>query len=297
MKYDVIIIGAGPAGLTAGLYAARYNLKVLIIGKLVGGLIAAPYDVCNYPTYKKIKAIDLTKKMEEQVKALGVEIKEEEVLDVKGKDEDFEVFSNVGKFSAKKIIMATGTKRVKLNLPGEKEFVGKGVSYCAICDAGFYKNKTVGIVGGGNSAFSSAFLLAQFAKKVYIIYRRDKFFRAEAVSVKKAEKSKKVELMLDSKVTKITGKEKLEEIEINEKTKLKLDGLFVEGGTVPWDELSKKLKLKFEGNFVVVDKNQRTNIKGVFAAGDMTNNPLKQIVTACAEGAVAANSVYGELSA
>lgn len=292
MEYDVIIIGAGPGGLTAALYAARYNLKTLVIGQLVGGMTLEAFKVCNFPSYENISGLDLIKKMEKQVKELGVEIKTEEVTDIK---KGFKIVTNKAKYSAKKIILATGTKKVELHIPNEKKFLGKGVSYCATCDAGLYRNKVVGVVGGGNSAVTSALLLSQFAKKVYIIYRQKKFFRAEPTWVKEVEANKKIEPLFETEVEELIGKEYLKEVKLSNGKNLKIDGLFIEGGCVPWNELSKKLKLKLDGNYVVVDKFQKTNVKGVFAVGDMTDNPLKQIVTACGDGAIAADSAYKEL--
>jgi len=294
-KYDLIIIGAGPAGLTAAIYAARYKLDVLVIGKLIGGLAGEAYEICNFPSYKKILGFELMTKMLNQVKELDVEIKLEEVLDIK-KQKDFEIITDKDRYFSKKIILATGSERRKLKLDREKEFTGKGISYCATCDAGFYKDKIVGVVGGGDAALTSALLLTKFAKKVYIIYRREKFCRAKPTWIDEVKKNKKIFPIFNSNITKLIGKEHLEEVELNKKKKLKVDGLFVEIGNIPNTKLAEKLKVKLDCENIAVDKKQRTNIKGMFAAGDITNNPLKQIVTACAEGAIAANSVYEEIS-
>ena len=292
-KYDLIIIGAGPAGLTAAIYAARYKLNVLIVGKLFGGIMTESYKVCNYPGYKNITGFELAKKMLEQAKELGVEIKQEEVYDVK---KGFEVITNKNKYSAKKIILAVGSERKKLQLENEKKFMGKGISYCATCDASFYKDKIVGIVGGSDAALSSALLLSKMAKKVYIIYRQEKFLKAQPAWVEEVKKNKKITSFFNSSITQLIGKERLQEIEINGKKKLGVDGIFVEIGSVPNIELAEKLKVKTNSEgYIVVDKKQRTSVAGVFAAGDITDNPLKQIVTACGEGAVAANSAYGEM--
>ena len=293
-NYDVVIIGAGPAGLTAGVYCSRYNLKTLIIGKLYGGLAGEAYEICNFPSYEKITGFELMNKMIKQVKILGIEIKQENVSDIVKKN-GFEIITNRGKYNGKRIIIATGTERRKLNLAREKELTGIGIHYCATCDAPFYKDKIAGVAGGGNSALTAALLLSKFAKKVYIIYRRDKFSKAEPAWVDEVKENKKIEAIFNSEITGLNGEDKLEEIEINNKRKIKLDGLFVEVGSVPNIELARKLKLKLEKDYVVVDKYQRTNVRGVFAAGDITNNPLKQVVTACSEGAVAADSVYREL--
>ncbi len=291
-KYDLVIIGAGPASLTAAIYAARYKLDVLIIGKIIGGLATEAYEISNFPTYDKIKGIELMLKMINQTKKLGVEIKLEDVLDIK---KNFRIITNKGEYSAKKIIIATGLERRKLGIDREKEFIGKGISYCATCDSGFYKDKTVGVIGGGNSVLTSALLLAKFAKKVYLIYRREKF-SAEPIWIEEIQKNKKIITIFNSTITKLIGKNNLEEIELTKKKKLKIDGLFIEIGGAPGIALTKKLGVKITNkNEIIVDKNQKTNLNGVFAAGDITNNPLKQIITACAEGAIAADSIYKEL--
>jgi len=292
--YDLIIIGAGPAGLTAAVYSSRYGLDTLVLGALMGGLAGEASEVCNFPSYGKINGFELMNKMIKQVKEMGVEIKPEKVGEIK-KTKNFEITTNKTKYFSKKIILATGSERKSLGIDREKELTGKGISYCATCDAGFYKNKTVGVFGGGNAALSAALLLSKFAKKVYIIYRRDKFFRAENAWIKDIEKNDKIEPIFNSMITQLVGKERLEAVELNKEKILKLDGLFIEIGSDPQIDLAKNIGIKLNEKEVIVDKNQRTNIKGVFVAGDVTNNPLKQIVTACAEGAIAANSAYEEI--
>jgi len=294
-NYDLIIIGAGPAGLTAALYAARYRINLLVIGKIPGGLINEASKVCNFPSYEDISGFELSRKMIEQIKKLDVNIKNEEILEIKKKEKGFELTSNKEKYFAKKIIFATGSERKKLGIEKEKEFVGKGISYCATCDAGFYKNKIAGVVGGSDAALTAALLLADFAKKVYIIYRKDKFFRGDKIWIEEVEKSNKITPLFNSVITKLIGKEKLKAVEINKEKNLELDGLFIEVGSLPNIELAKEIGVKTEKKQIIVDNSQKTNIKGFFAAGDVTNNPLKQMITACGEGAVAANSVYREL--
>jgi thioredoxin reductase (NADPH) len=294
MRYDLIIIGAGPAGLTASVYAARYQLKILVLGKIPGGLVGEAHEVCNFPSYEKITGFELVKKMLEQVKKLDVEIKTEDVLEIK-KGKFFEVVTGKGKYLSKKIIIATGSKRRTLDLEREEEFIGRGVHYCATCDAGFYKNKIVGVVGGGDAALTSALLLSKFAKKVYVIYRKNKFVNAEPTWIKEVNKNKKVIPLFNSEITELIGKDNLEKIKMDNGDELSLDGLFVEIGNVPGCVLAEKIGIKMEEDYIKVDKSQRTNIRGVFAAGDVTNNPLKQIVTACGEGAVAAYIIYKEL--
>jgi len=294
-KYDLIIIGAGPAGLTAGLYAARYRINSLVLGKMPGGLVAETSDICNFPSYPKIKGFELAQKMLNQVKELGVDVVNEEVSEIKKKKSGFEIITNKNKYEARKIIFATGSERKKLGIAKEKELTGKGISYCATCDAGFYKDKVASVVGGSDAALTAALLLANFAKKVYIIYRKDKFFRGERVWIENVEKSKNIEPIFNSNITKLIGKEKLEAVELNGKKELKVDGVFVEVGGIPNIELAEKLGVKIENTQIIADEMQKTNVHGFFAAGDVTNNPLKQIITACGQGAIATNTAYREI--
>jgi len=293
--YDLIIIGAGPAGLTSALYAKRYGLDVMIISSNVGGAMGEAHKIWNFPSYLEISGMELTKKMYEQVKSLNLEIKNELVTSIEKKKEIFEIKTIKNTYQSKKIIIAIGREKAKLNLKNEDKFLGKGIHYCAICDCSFYKDKIVGVVGGGNSAINAALLLAEYAKKIYIIYRGDKLKKAEKILVEKAKNNKKIELIFNSIVVELIGKENLEAIKLNNNKKIILDGLFIEIGGLPNKEILKNLNLEFEKDFIKVNNKQETNIKGVFAAGDITNNPLKQIITACGEGAVAAYSAYIEL--
>ena len=293
-EYDLIIIGTGPAGLTAAIYASRYLLNTLIIGELPGGMITEAHNVCNFPSYKSISGIELTKKIIEQIKDLELNIKQEEVKEIK-KNKIFEIKTNNSIYKAKKIILAIGRKKKKLNVKGEDEFLGKGVSYCATCDAGFFKNRIVAVAGGSNAALTSTLLLAEHAKKVYIIYRKEKFFRADPAWVKQVEKNEKIEIIFNTNIKEIYGKEKVEKIKLDNKNDLNVDGVFIEIGSIPNEKISKQLGLKTEKGYIVVNKKQETSLGEVYAAGDITNNPLKQVITACGEGAIAATSAYEEI--
>ncbi len=295
-KYDLIVIGAGPAGLTAALYAARYRIPILVIGRIPGGLVAEISDICNFPSYSKVKGFELAKKMVEQIKEQEVKISNEEVSNIKKKNKGFEIITNKNNYEAKKIIFATGSERRKLGIAGEKELIGKGISYCATCDAGFYKDKIAGVIGGSDAALTAALLLSKFAKKVYIIYRKNKFFRGDRIWAEEVKRSKNIKCLFNSRITKLIGKNKLEAIEINNKEKLKVDGIFVEIGGIPNIDLAQEIGVKTKDKQIIVSNEQKTNISGFFAAGDVTNNPLKQIITACAQGAIAANAVYKELT-
>ncbi len=294
-KYDLIIIGAGPAGLTAAVYAGRYLLDTLVIGELEGGMISEAHEVHNFPTHKSITGIELTKKLVEQVKSLGIEIKSEIVEEIQKKKRYFEIKTNKGVYSSKKIILAIGRKKEKLDVPGEKEFFGRGVSYCATCDAVFFKNRIVAVIGGSNAALTAALLLSEYAKKVYIIYRKEKFLKAEPTWIKQVENNKKIELVFNSNIKEIKGSEKVEKIILDSKKELSVDGVFIEVGSIPGIKLTQQLNLKLDNDYIITNKFQETSLSGVYAAGDTTNNPLKQAVTAAAEGAIAATSVYEEI--
>lgn len=293
MAYDLIIIGSGPAGLTAGLYAARYKLNTLIIGEVSGGLASEAVEIWNFPSYNKITGLELMQKMENQVKRLGAEIKNEAVKNIEKTSSGFSVETDSKRYKAKNIILATGREKRKLGLKDEGKFLGKGVSYCATCDSAFFKDKITGVIGGGNSALTAALLLSKFSSKVYIIYRKDKFFRPIPQWVDEVKKNKKIEILFNTEVTKLEGKDFLEAVRLNTGKKLELQGLFIEIGATPASVLAKKLGVKLnEYKFIIVNKKQETNVKGIFACGDVTDNILKQIITACGEGAIAAFEAY-----
>lgn len=293
--YDLIIIGAGPAGLTAAVYAARYKLDVLVLGRVAGGLILEAHKVCNFPTYEEIKGYELGQKMASQVKAMRVPINNEEVIEIKKNNESFEIKTKKEIYFSKKIILAIGTKRRMLDVKGEKDFFGRGVSYCATCDGAFYKDKNVAIVGGGNSALTAALLLSEYAKEVYIIYRKSEFTKAEPAWVEQVLKNKKIKPIFNANIMEIKGSKNVEGVKLDKGDDINVDGVFIEIGSIPDNTLSNQLGLELENGYIKVNKNQETNVKGVYAAGDLTNNPLKQVVTACAEGAIAAKSAYEEV--
>ena len=232
-NYDLIIVGAGPAGLTAAVYAGRYLLKTLVIGELDGGMISEAHEIHNFPTYKSITGMELAKRLIEQVRNLGVDITHETVEEIKGTDNNFSVITNNNAYKAKKIILAIGRKKKKLNVPGEKELLGKGVSYCATCDASFFKDSIVAVVGGSNSALTAALLLSEYAKKVYIIYRGIKFSKAEPAWVKQVESNDKIERVFSSNITEIKGENSVEEIVLDTGRTIKVDRDFIEIGSVP----------------------------------------------------------------
>ncbi len=297
MTYDVIIIGAGPAGLTAAIYCVRYKLKTLVLSSMVGGAITESHDVENYPGFKKVSGFDLMNKVNEQAKELGTEIKLESVKEINRLDDEFIVKAGSAEYKARSLIFCQGMKRRKLNIPGEKEFTGKGVSYCATCDAAFFKDKIVGVVGGNDSAAIAALLLSEFAKKVYIIYRKEKL-RAEPFWVEKIEENEKIDIISNTNLKEIKGEQMVNKVIFDDDKEFELDGVFVEIGGDPDSNLAEGLGAETdEKGYVKVDSTQKTNVPLVYAAGDLTlnSNRFMQIVTAQAEGAVAANAVYEEL--
>ncbi len=295
MEYDLIIIGAGPAGMSAAIYAGRYLLKTLVLGEITGGLAAQAHEICNFLTQKKIKGYEFAKMISEHVNDLGVKVKSETVIKLTKHENFFEVETNNTKYAAKKIIIATGTKHRHLNLKEEKGFLGKGVSYCATCDSAFFKDKVTAVVGGSDAALTSALLLAQYSTKVYIIYRKNQFFRAEPTWVKLVEENEKIQPIFNANIAELIGDNFLKQVKLDTGMILDINGLFIEIGSDPRTELVEDLDVELDGAYIKVDKYQKTNIPGVFAAGDVCNNPLKQIITSAGHGAVAAFTAFEEI--
>lgn len=294
--YDTIILGAGPAGLTAGIYASRRQMKALIIGKMIGGQMAWAHSIENYPGFKSVSNYELISKMQEQVKALGVEIKTEEIVKIEKAKDYFVLSSEENQYQAKTVVLAMGLSPAKLNIPGEKEFLGKGISYCANCDGPLFKNKVVAVVGGGNAALDAAEVLTKIANQVYLIHRKDTFRGFETL-VDKVMKNQSIEKILSSQITEIYGQEKLEKIKIknlNEQTELelKINGLFIEIGHQPDTAFLNGLVKLNQGGYIVADSLGKTSQPGIFAAGDVIESEFKQIVIACGQGAIAALSAY-----
>jgi thioredoxin reductase (NADPH) len=311
--YDLIIIGAGPAGLTASIYASRYQLNHLVMGKSCGGEMALSHEIENYPGFRSISGLDLTKKMEEQARTLGVDISCEGVAKIQPQKGGFKLTTDSrDNYQTKALIIATGTERRKLGIPGEEEYTGRGVSYCATCDAPFFRDKTVAVIGGANTAAQGALLLADLAKKVYIIYRR-KPLRADPTFVSRIEgkaKKGKIEIIYETNLTEIKGSgnrvtgvildrpyqpPKASLAKGGGKSELALDGVFIEAGGVPGTALVKPLGVKLDRKgFIKVDLKMGTSVPGLFAAGDITSSGalLQQIVVSCAQGAMAASSAY-----
>jgi len=321
--HDLIIVGAGPAGLGASIYASRYKLEHVVIGNEIGGQITEAWEIENYAGFESISGKELMEKFSNQTKKLGAEIIPAVVVEVNKKDDSFDVVTSDGKsYISKSIIFALGMKARKANITGEDDFIGKGVSYCATCDAMFFREKEVVVIGGGDSAATAALHLSEFASKVTLMYRGDQV-KFEPAWKEKIEKNEKIEIILNSEVKEIKGEGKVSAISYEqsgpastredaspaltnrgestrggEKKELPVQGVFIEIGTVPGVEVAKKLGIETDDqDYIIVDSTQKTNLDYVYASGDVTtaSNKFRQVITAVAEGAVAAGSVYKKI--
>ena len=292
MKFDVAVIGGGPAGLSASIFSSRAGLKTICFEMLaVGGQANFSHNIENYPGFKSVSGFDLGQDMFKQSKECGVEFVFEAVVKISKNKNSFLIKTKTQEFHAEKIIIASGTIPRKLGL-NEDRFIGKGISYCASCDGNFFKGKPVAIVGGGDSAFVYAEYLSRLAKEVYILNRSEKF-RANAFRVKQAEKIKNVKILTNVEVIELLGEDLLKGVKLNNGHVLEVDGLFVAIGHIPKiDYLDFTIDKDHDG-YIIVDKEMKTNVKNVFACGDIINKHFRQVITACADGAIAGNSCVG----
>lgn len=296
--FDLIIIGGGPAGLTAGLYAARYKLKTLMIEKSVmsGGQLVTTEWVENYPGFPEpILGEKLAKDMEDQAKLFGLEVVREDVLSVKLSGDIKEAETAANTWKAKTILIATGSSPRHLGIPGEAEYSGKGVSYCATCDGPFFPDKVVAVVGGGNSAFEEALFIAKYARKLYLMYVKDGLI-ADPILQERVAAEPKIELIPNTVVEKIVYEDSPRYIQIrnqdsDEQSKLETDGIFIFIGAIPNTDLFKG-QLELEGGYVKSYPNNGTSVEGVWAAGDVQEKTLRQVATAVGDGANAAFAIH-----
>ena len=302
--YDVVILGAGPAGMTSAIYAGRYNLKTLVVGKSVGGTANLAGEVENWPGFVG-SGMELMKNVRGQAEKFGAEFLEEEISGVERDGDKFKVSVDDREIVGRSLIVALGSEHRQLNIPGEKEFLGKGVSYCATCDGNFFRGKNVAVIGGADSAAKAALYLADICEKVYVVYRKHEM-RCEPVSLSKICETENIEIIYYSVPTSIEGENVVEKLRILTDSGIRrtedggreiervldVDGVFIEVGALPAVEVVKSLGLEIDGDYIVCGKDGKTNVDGVFAAGDVTNNFLKQMVTAAGEGAVAGKSVF-----
>ncbi len=292
-SYDVIIIGGGPGGYTAALYAARANLSTLVLEKMSpGGQMATTDIVENYPGFVEgINGLELGMQMKEGAERFGVKTKMAEVKSVDLEANPKLVHTRKATFEAKTVILATGAFPRELGLPNERELRGRGISYCATCDGAFYKGKTVVIVGGGNTAVADAIFLAKICEKVYLVHRRDEL-RASKTYMDALEKAENIEFIWSSEVVEVKAEEFVTGVKVKSRKddsirEVACDGVFVAIGNIPNTELIKGQVELDESGYVLADESTQTNIPGVYAVGDMRKKPLRQIVTAVADGAVA----------
>jgi len=293
MTYDVLIVGGGPAGLTAGIYAARAGLKTLLVEKgLVGGQIAFTDNIENYPGFESINGMELAKKMFEQAKKQGMEYQQGTVEKINDGLEK-EVIVDGKSIKTKTVIFSVGSNPRKLGVPGEADYEGKGIHYCALCDGVMYKDKVVAIIGGGDAAIKESLYLSNLAKKVYVVHRRDEL-RAEKSNQKRAFAKKNIEFIWDSIVTKFVGEQFLTKlilnnVKTNKETELEVDGSFTYVGYLPatsWINVEKDKR-----GYIKTDHKMSTSVKGIFACGDCTDKDIAQIATSVGEGAIAGTSV------
>lgn len=294
------IIGGGIVGLSAAIYCGRLSLKTILIGKEPGGTLTEAHIVENYPGFSEISGIELTNKVLEHAKKYDVQILQGFVEKISwSKKTCFEIYTGKQNFHAKTLIFCTGSERRKLGITGEKEFANKGVHYCALCDGVFYKNKIVLVVGGGDSAIKEALLLSKYAKKVYIIARSR--IKPEPINLKRIKAEKKIEIIEGAQVKEIKGNKFVESIVLDKKIKnskiLKVDGIFVDIGNISLSSLATKLGVKLnKEKEIIIDKESRTNVKGIYAAGDVTDTKFKQAITGVGEAIKAVYSAYECLS-
>lgn len=292
LSFDTIILGGGPAGLSAAIYAARGAVSTAIVDiNMLGGQPSNYLELENYPGFQVVGGFDLMEKFEEHADKFGVQkfpMQEIQSVDLKNKT----IITNEYEFKAGTIIIATGAQPMKLGVPGEKEFVGSGVSYCAVCDGAFYRNKVVAVVGGGNAAVEEAMYLTKFADKVYVIHRRNEL-RADRIVQERAFKNEKIEFIWDSVVKEIKGDNLvntavLENVKTKEISNLAVNGVFPYIGMAPNVELFNGQLEQDSRGFIVTDETMATSVEGVFAIGDVRTTPLRQVITAAADGAVGA---------
>jgi len=293
-SYDIVIIGGGPAGLSAGIYAARARLKTVLIEKMaVGGQIINAWLVENYPGYKDgVSGVDLTMAMHEQATKFGLETVSDEATGIVIDGDKKIVKTALEEYSAKAIIIAGGSEHQKLGIPGEKEFNGKGVSYCATCDGAFFRNKAVAVLGGGNSAVTEALELTKFASKIYLIHRRHEL-RATKILQEKLLADSRVQILWDTVVGEIKGEKFVNKLKIKntitgQASELPVDGVFVSIGTLPATGYLKGIIELDAFGSVAVNNRLETNVPGIFAAGDIRSGSIKQVIGAAGDGAMAA---------
>ncbi len=290
--YDLIVLGGGPTAIGCAIYAARFAMDVLVIGKIFGGLIATTHLVENYPGITSTSGQGLMDMFKEHMNSLSIPYISDEIRSIENADDHFILHSFFQKFNAKSVVIATGSERKKLGIPGEAKFAGRGVSYCATCDGPFYKDKTVCVIGGSDSAAKEALFLSQNVKKVYIIYRGEEI-RAEPINKKRVEENHKIEIIYRTNIVEIKGDNTVKSVIFDNGTEFEVDGVFIEVGSIPNSDLAKRIGVKTnEKDEIIINRKSETNIPGIFAAGDVADAPFKQAITGVAEGVIAAYAAF-----
>ncbi|MEJ2277348.1 MAG: FAD-dependent oxidoreductase [Candidatus Lokiarchaeota archaeon] len=290
--YDLIVLGLGPAGLGCAIYAARFNMEVLAIGGVYGGLITTTHIVENYPGITSVTGSDLMEMFREHINSLDIPYITDEIREIEKENDIFILKSFFQTFKAKAIVFATGSEHRKLNIPGEEKFSGNGVSYCATCDGPFYSGKNVAVIGGSDSAAKEALFLAQNAEKVFIIYRKGEI-RAEPINKERVLENEKIEIISNTNIIEIKGNQSVHSVIFDNGKEFEIDGVFIEIGSIPNSKLAQSIGVEVnEKDEIVINRKSETNIPGVFAAGDVGNAPFKQAITGVSEGVIAAYSVF-----
>ena len=289
---DLIICGGGAAGLTSAVYAARSGLDFVLIdiSSSMGSQITQTADVDNYTGFEKVNGMELVMKFYEHAKALNAPMINDEVLEISKENGVFTVKCAQGEYKSKTVIYCSGASHRELGVKGEKELSGRGVGYCAVCDGFFYRNKTVVVVGGGNTAVTDALYLSKICKKVILVHRRDSL-RAEKILVERLENAENVEFMFNSEVAEILGEKGADGVLLKSGERLDCDGVFIAVGIVPRSDTVKNLAKLDDNGYIVADESGRTSLDGLFAAGDVRTKELRQIITACSDGANCVDSV------
>ena len=294
MMFDITVIGGGPAGLSAALYAKRFGLNILVITKELGGSIVDSYSVENYLGFGSVDGEELIKRFKKHCDDFHVEFEFDNVLGIDGENDDFVVYTDHSTYLTKKVILALGTNNMLLGVKGEKEFIGNGIGFCAVCDCMFFKDKKVIVVGGGDSALSTALMMKRHTKDVLLVVREDVFTAQPMMK----NLVKDIDVIFDQEIVEFMGTKRLKSVKFKDGTEMNVDGVFIRIGSKPDINLLSHLYLDVDDEgYVKIDARMETSRRGIYCAGDVTNgsNKLKQLTTAVAEGSIAAHSAYEDL--
>ena len=290
--YDLIVLGGGPTAIGCAIYAALFAMYILIVGKTFGGLIATTHLVENYPAITSISGQGLMDMFGDHMDSLKIPYISDEIRKIERVEDHFKLHSFFQNFKTYSICLATGSDRKKLGIPGEEEFAGRGVSYCATCDGPFYKDKNVCVIGGSDSAAKEALFLAQSVKKVYIIYRGEEI-RAEPINKKRVYENDKIEIIYETQIVEIKGEGTVKSVVFDNGKEFEIDGVFIEIGSIPNSDLAKGIGVETnKKGEIKINRTSETNVPGIFAAGDVADAPFKQAITGVSEGVIAAYSAF-----